>query len=94
MSLCLIALERRDHYITSNEYRGYDPFDVLESPLFKLLLLRSNKVLRLGAQKTPKRFPLNLRSLLRIEKANDPVTLGLCVQAYSHLSLLHSFDRE
>lgn len=71
--------------IESQNYKGYDPYDALKSPLFRLPLLRSNKLIRFGAQQFVKRFPLNLRPLLGIPKGYNPVTLGLCIQGYAYL---------
>ena len=72
-------------YIEDNEYKGYDPYDGLSSPLFKLPILKSTRLLRFFFQQFIKRFPFNLRPLLSIEKGLNPVTLGLSVQAYSYL---------
>ena len=72
-------------YIESQNYRGYDPYDALKSPLFRLPVLRSNKTLRFGFQQLIKRLPFNIRSLLAIPKGYNPVTLGLCIQGYSYL---------
>jgi len=74
------------HYIETNHYAGHDPYDALKSPLFKLPLLKSNKLIRFGSQQLVKRFPLNLRPLLLVPKGLNPVTLGLCIQAYAYLS--------
>ena len=73
-------------YIISEEYRGYDPYDGLMSPLFKLPLLRSNNLLRFAFQQVFKKLPINLRALIGIKKGLNPVTLGLCIEAYSYLS--------
>ena len=75
-----------EKYIFNNHYRGYDPYDGLKSPLFNLPFLRTNKTIRFGFQQFIKRFPINLRSLLLIKKGYNPVTLGLCIQAYGYLS--------
>lgn len=72
-------------YIESEEYKGYDPYDALKSPLFMLPVLRSNKLIRFGAQQLVKRSRMNLRPLLAIPKGFNPVTLGLCIQGYSYL---------
>jgi hypothetical protein len=72
-------------YIESESYRGYDPYDALTSPLLKLPLFNRNKTLRFGFQQLLKRSPINLRPLLFIPKGYNPVTLGLCVQAYTNL---------
>ncbi|MFB6317443.1 pectate lyase [Saccharicrinis sp. FJH54] len=79
------ALLKLKNYIESQNYRGYDPYDALNSPLFKLPVLKSNKLIRFGSQQLVKRFPLNLRPLLFIKKGINPVTLGLCIQAYAYL---------
>lgn len=76
------SLVRLVRYIEKNEYQGYDPYDALKSPLFKLPVLRTNKFLRFGTQQLIKRFPLNLRQPLFIKKGYNPVTLGLCTGAY------------
>jgi hypothetical protein len=80
------SLQKLINYIESQNYRGYDPYDALKSPLFRLPVLRSNKLIRFGAQQLVKRCPLNLRPLLRIPKGYNPVTLGLCIQGYSYLA--------
>lgn len=80
------ALRLLEEYIISERYHGYDPFDGLMSPIFRLPLLRSNKTIRLVFQQLFKRNALNLRPLLRIQKGLNPVTLGLCIQAYTYLS--------
>lgn len=82
----LHAVRQTDLYVTRREFRGYDPYDALRSPLFALPLLRSSKVLRLGALQIVKRLPVNIRPLLRIDKGLNPVTLGLMIQGYAYLS--------
>lgn len=73
------------NYIERENYKGYDPYDTLKSPLFKLPFFRKSKWIRFGTQQLVKRSPLNLRPLLRIPPGYNPVTLGLCIQAYSNL---------
>ena len=55
------------------------------SPLFRLPVLRSSKFIRFGFQQVFRRIPFNLRPLLGIKKGLNPVTLGLCIQAYTYL---------
>ncbi|MBK7712574.1 MAG: terpene cyclase/mutase family protein [Bacteroidales bacterium] len=80
------SLHRLIDYIESQNYRGYDPYDALKSPLFRLPLLRSNKLVRFGTQQLVKRSPVNLRAILGVPKGYNPVTLGLCIQGYSFLA--------
>lgn len=75
-------------YIEREAYRGYDPYDALTSPLFRLPLLNHNKLLRWGFQQVVKRLPINTRPLLGIAKGYNPVTLGLCLQAYAYLATI------
>lgn len=72
-------------YIEENGYRGYDPYDALQSPFFKLPILKSNKLIRFGTQQLVKRLPFNIRPLLLVPKGYNPVTLGLCIQGYAYL---------
>src|SRR5690625_5083340 len=74
-----------EHYARARQYRGYDPYDALRSPIFKLPLLKSNKALRFGSQQFVKRFPLSLRPLLLVPKGLNPVSLGLFIQGYAYL---------
>lgn len=72
-------------HMEREEFKGYDPYDGLTSPLFKLPLLSSHHKIRFYSQQVVKRSRLNLRPLLGIRKNLNPVTLGLAVQAYAAL---------
>jgi hypothetical protein len=82
-----------EEYIVKEKYLGYDPFDALTSPLFRLPLLRSNKILRLGTQQVLKRLSINFRPLIGIKKSLNPVTIGLLIYAFS-LSKLNFPDKK
>ncbi len=79
------VIERLIEYIRKEEYKGYDPYDLLNSPLFKLPVLRSNKKIRFYSQQIFRRVPINLRPFLGIKKEINPVTLGLAIQSYTYL---------
>lgn len=79
------SLKKLQNYIEKEAYKGYDPYDALKSPFFKLPVLKNNKLIRFGTQQLVKRFPLNLRPVLFIKKGLNPVTLGLAIQAYTAL---------
>ena len=78
------SLYKLKEYIESQEYRGYDPYDALKSPFFKLPILRSNKLIRFGTQQLVKRLPFSIRPILFVPKGYNPVTLGLSIQAYAY----------
>lgn len=76
------------NYIREENYRGFDPYDALSSPLFKLPFLKDNKIIRLGFQQVIKRIPINLRQILGIRKSLNPVTIGLVIPAYAYIMQL------
>jgi hypothetical protein len=80
------SLKNLVHHIEARNYKGYDPYDALKSPLFRLPLLKQNKQIRFSAQQLVKRFPFNLRPLLAIPEGYNPVTLGLCLQGLVNLA--------
>ena len=82
----LRGIARAEARIHADRCRGYDPYDALSSPLFRLPGLRTSKLARLAAQQALKRLPLNLRPLLGIRKGLNPVTLALVLQGHSYLA--------
>jgi len=69
--------------IGSNDFKGYDPYDVLKSPLPFQWLGKWGPILAIQATK---RSPVNLRSLLGIPKGENPKGIGLLLNAYSQMS--------
>ncbi len=84
--LTLRSLSELESYLLRERFRGYDPYDTLMSPLFRLPVLRSSKVVRFSAQQLGKRLPVNLRPILRVPKGYNPVTLGLVIEGSAHLA--------
>lgn len=80
-------------YVEKEKYKGYDPYDALTSPLFKLPMLSNHKTLRFGFQQLVKRSPVDFRPFLSIPKGYNPVTLGLCIQAYANLISIYPAKR-
>lgn len=87
-------VNRLSNFIIEENYMGYDPYDVLNSPIFKLPFLNNNKLIRFGAQQIFRRIPFNFRPLLGIKKSINPVTLGLAVQGYSYLSQIQKNKKD
>ncbi len=84
----LVALER---YIRSEGYRGYDPYDALNSPILRALT-RPHKYARIAATQALKRLPINVRPLLLIRKEYNPKGLGLFLWGYAKLFALDHSD--
>ena len=73
------SLKKLLSYIEQEEFKGYDPYDILNSyiPFVKI-----NKWLAIIATQVHKRNPINLRPLLGIKKDYNPKGLGLMLHAY------------
>ena len=78
------TLDATEQHLRANGYRGYDPYDGLESPLFRLPGLRRTKLLRWGFQQVLKRIPFQTRPLFGIRPGYNPVTLALVLQALTY----------
>jgi hypothetical protein len=64
-------------YCRERDFLGYDPFDGLGSPIFRLLPFTGLKIARLGFQQVVKRSAFNLRPVLRIKPGENAKALAL-----------------
>ncbi|KAA3654795.1 MAG: hypothetical protein DWQ10_17585 [Calditrichaeota bacterium] len=87
------SIENLESYILENYYRGYDRYDGLHSPIFKIPFLNQQKF-RFYFQQITSCLPGNFRSLLAIPKGYNPVTLGLCLQGLAYLSQVDSEKKD
>ncbi len=78
------AVDRLDGWISNSDWIGYDPFDGLSAPGFRRLTL-GMPILRIALQQTVRRFPLNLRPLLRITKKHSTKAMGYFATSYLRL---------
>lgn len=76
------ALKRLEEYVVKEEFRGYDPYDTLNSWVPFHWLGKWGPVL---ATQFQKRNPINIRPLLGIKKEINPKGFGLFLYAYSLL---------
>ncbi|HAD97322.1 MAG TPA: hypothetical protein DCG19_07935, partial [Cryomorphaceae bacterium] len=72
--------DQLQQYIEGEEFKGYDPYDTLNSPLPFHWMGKWGKPVAIQVQK---RNPLNLRSLIGIKKEHNPKAMGLLLHAYS-----------
>lgn len=77
-------LARLRIWIEAEDFKGYDPYDALNSPLLAGLSL-GNKYLRIAFIQALKRLPVNLRPLLLVKKDYNPKGLGLFLWGYAKL---------
>ena len=80
----LKSLQNLEHYIESNGFKGYDPYDALNSPVLSGLSF-GDKYLRIACIQFLKRMPINFRPLLLVKKNYNPKGLGLFLWGYAKL---------
>jgi hypothetical protein len=76
------ALLRLEAYVRKHDYRGYDPYDVLLSPIPFRSFGKWPPIL---AIQIFKQNPFNLRKLIGVPRQWNPKALGLFLHAYSLL---------
>lgn len=74
------------NYCEAAQFKGYDPYDGLNSKFFQRIpLLPKNRLARLVWIQVFKRSPVNLRKITAIKPAYNPKALGLFLAAYCKL---------
>ena len=81
-------------YCRANDWAGYDPYDALNSEIFKSLPLLNFRLPRLVLTQTLKRSPLNFRPLLLVPKTQNPKAIALFLQSFLKLSRLRLLGQE
>ncbi|PKQ63100.1 delta-aminolevulinic acid dehydratase [Labilibaculum filiforme] len=85
------SFEKLRNYIESQEYKGWDPYDALNSKFFQSIpFAKNSRLMRLIWIQAFKKSPMNFRGLTRVEKAYNPKGLGLFLSGYCKL---YQFDR-
>lgn len=75
-------------YCRASDWGGYDPYDALNSKLFKALPVLDRRLIRLGLTQILKRAPINVRSLLAVPKTQNAKALALFLSCFVKLSRL------
>jgi rhamnogalacturonyl hydrolase YesR len=77
------SFEKLKRYCEKEGFKGYDPYDGLNSRLFQSVpLVRNNRLARLAWIQAFKRSPVNLRRLTGVKKEINPKALGIFLSAY------------
>ena len=71
-------------WLEKNDYRGYDTFDGLNARLVRPLTFE-NKLLRTVLLQGVRRFPLNLRPLLGVDKGHSTKGMGFLARGFIRL---------
>jgi hypothetical protein len=85
------ALDSIRRWGEGRDWRGYDPYDALNSPLAPYLTA-GTAFGRRALTQAVKRSPVNLRPLLRIPPAHNDKALGLVASGYARLAIARADD--
>ena len=75
-------------YCRANNWAGYDPYDALNSELFKRVPALDARIPRLVLTQALKRAPFNIRPLLAVPRTQNPKGLALFLCSFLKLSKL------
>src|SRR6266478_5576680 len=73
-------------YCRANDWAGYDPYDALNSKVFKALPFLNFRLSRLVLTQALKRSPINIRRLMLIPRTQNPKAIALFLSALLKLS--------
>src|SRR3990172_9466246 len=82
-----LASERLVRWIEQEHFKGWDPYDALNSPLLKRLTFGNRRIGQAWVQLF-KHSPINLRPLLGVPKDYNPKGMGLFLASYWRKYLL------
>jgi rhamnogalacturonyl hydrolase YesR len=86
----LDSIHRLFGWLEKNDYRGYDTFDGLNARFVRPLTF-DNKFLLTVLQQGVRRFPINLRPLLGVDKSHSTKGMGFLARGFMRL---HQATRE
>ena len=73
-------------YCEKEQFKGWDPYDGLNSKVFQALpFFKNTKFFRLAMIQTFKRSPLNLRRIAMVPKEHNAKGIGLFLSGYCNL---------
>lgn len=79
------AIRKLLAYCRQNDWAGHDPYDALNSGLFKALPLLDSRIPRLALTQILKRSPINIRRLALVPKTQNPKALALFLRVLLEL---------
>jgi len=85
------SLRRLDNWVVKADFKAYDPFDGLLSPLVPIFTFNVPRLKQAWLQSV-RRFPINLRPLLGIKPVASTKAMGFFAQGY--LNLYRSYRQD
>jgi hypothetical protein len=89
-----VAVQKLLSYCQTNDWAGYEPYDVLNSKIVKSLPFLDFKLPRLVLTQALKRSPINVRGLLLVPKTQNPKAIGLFLSGLVRLSTTELASQE
>lgn len=86
------AFLKLKQYCENQNFKGWDPYDGLNSRIFQALPLKRSSFLRLAWIQLFKRSPINFRPLMLVDKGYNPKGLGLFLTGYCNLHKIGDED--
>lgn len=86
------SVEKLLLYCEKNNFKGWDPYDGLNSKVFQLTPLKYSRTARLIWIQLFKRLPINLRKIMLIKKGYNPKGLALMIEGYCNLYQLSKIE--
>jgi hypothetical protein len=88
------SLNKLIDYCEKEEYKGYDPYDGLNSKLFNSLpIIPKKRFPRLAWIQLFKRLPVNLRPVVGIKKEYNPKGIALFLTSYCNLAKIEGKEK-
>jgi hypothetical protein len=81
-------------YSQAEGWAGYDPYDALNSRVLEALPFLNSRIPRIALTQLLKRSPVNMRSLARIPKTQNPKAVALFLSSFLKLSASDLAGRE
>lgn len=83
---CIDSFKQLKEYCEKEHYKGWDPYDGLNSKVFQALpFFKNNAACRLAVIQGFKRSPINLRRIAMVPKEYNAKGIGLFLQGYCNL---------
>jgi len=84
--MVLESLSKLEKYCNQEEFKGWDPYDGLNSRLFQAIpIISKNRLAKLIWIQGFKKSPINLRKITGVKKDYNPKALGLFLSGYCNL---------
>jgi hypothetical protein len=87
-----VAFNKLKTYVEKEKFKGWDPYDGLNSKVFQATPFKHWDVARLAWIQGFKRSPINFRKLLLVPKEYNSKGIGLLLNAYCNLYHISSSD--